>query len=104
MQPTHPATAHKFCQLIDTFIRNDLRGRVFPAWEIQVLLDVANCQREGRVSMRALSQYRLATKKGLEEFGGPPMLLSEYLASRRCRASRNGRQSKATVDYVAVRS
>lgn len=69
-----------------------------------MLLDVANCQREGHVSMRKLSQYRLATTKRLEEFGGPPMLLSEYLASRQYRASRNGQHSKATGDYVAVRS
>jgi len=104
MQLAHPATARKFCELIDTFLRNDLRGRVFPPWEIHVLLDVANCQREGHVSMRTLSQYRLATKKRLEEFGGPPMLLSEYLASRRCRVSRKGQHSKATGDYVVVSS
>jgi hypothetical protein len=67
-----------------------------------VLLDIANCQRNGSISMRTLSQYRLATEKRLEESIGPPMLLSEYLAARRYRASRNGRRSKDTGDHAAI--
>ena len=88
MQLAHPATAGKFCQLVDAFLRDNLRGRVFTPWEIEVLLDAANCLREEHVSMCTLSQYRLATKKRLEKFGGSPMLLSEHLASRQRRTLR----------------
>ena len=95
----------KFCQLIDALLQNNLRGRVFTPWEIEVLLDAANCLRDEHVSICTLSQYRLAARSRLEKFGGSPMLLSEHLASRQRRslADRNSAsepQPPATMDLV----
>ncbi|MBK7925968.1 MAG: hypothetical protein IPJ98_00320 [Bryobacterales bacterium] len=101
MQPISPvdgaAMASRFHRLMGSFIRNDLRRNVFQPWEIRLLVDIATCQRDGALPKQMLRKYREVALRQIEDAGGPPMLLSEYLNSRRRGAKRSG-----LVDAAAV--
>jgi len=60
-----------------TFSRND-----FQPWEVEILLDATDCPVEPRRRPDVLRQYQRAVEKQMETGPGPPMKLSEFLASR----------------------
>jgi hypothetical protein len=65
-----------------SFFRND-----FQPWEVDILLDLANCPLDGRRRSETLRRYQRAVEKQMETGPGPPMKFSDFLAAR---ARRNG--------------
>jgi hypothetical protein len=66
-----------------TFSRND-----FHPWEVEILLDAAECKLERRRRTDIIRQYQRAVEKQMERGPGPPMKLSDFLAIRARRAER----------------
>ncbi|MEP7365429.1 MAG: hypothetical protein ABI972_19415, partial [Acidobacteriota bacterium] len=59
---------------------------------MELLIDIASCQMERRVTMRMFGEYRKVEYQRLANSGGPLMLLSEYL---------KGRQNRRATDHAA---
>ncbi|MEP7366026.1 MAG: hypothetical protein ABI972_22440, partial [Acidobacteriota bacterium] len=77
--------ASRFHRLMGSFISNNISRTVFQRWEIDLLIDIASCQMERRVTMRMFGEYRKVEYQRLATLGGRPKLLSEYLNARRSR-------------------
>jgi hypothetical protein len=79
---------NRFRRLISDLQRGAFTRNDFHPWEVDILLDVADCQLERRRRTDILRQYQRAVEKQMETGPGPPMKLSEFLAIR---ARRNER-------------
>ncbi|MEP7366191.1 MAG: hypothetical protein ABI972_23280 [Acidobacteriota bacterium] len=86
------AIASRFHRLMGSFISNNLNRTVFQRWEMELLIDIASCQMERRVTIRMFGEYRKAEHQRLATMGGPLMLLSEYL---------DRRQRRRKIDHAA---
>ena len=58
--------------------RNCFRG-----WEVELLLDMAQCDLGDSNRKRTLQRYRKAVERRLERGATGPLMLSEYLAQNR---------------------
>ncbi len=68
-------------------IRELLQGRTsreaFQPWEVDLLLDIQDCQIDESAREGVLRRYQQAVRRQLERGGTVPMKLSEFLASKR---------------------
>jgi hypothetical protein len=65
-------------------VENGLAARnCFRDWEVELLLDMANCDLGDANRKRTLQRYRKAVERRLERGDTVPMKLSEYLAHNR---------------------
>jgi hypothetical protein len=79
---------NRFRRLITDLRRGALSRNDFQPWEVEILLDAADCQLDRRRRADILRQYERAVEKQMELGPGPPMKLSEFLAIRARRAER----------------
>ena len=75
----------RFQRLIGELIRGASTRTIFEPWELQILLDVNECELNPKQRTGILRQYRNAVAKQLETGSGPPMKLSEFFQSRKTR-------------------
>jgi hypothetical protein len=73
---------HRFQRLLNDIIRGTTARNAFQPWEVEILLDLANCQLMPRRRLEILRQYERAVARQMEAGPGPPMKLSEYLQFR----------------------
>lgn len=73
---------NRFRRLISELIRGTLARNTFAPWEVELLLDLANCEIKPRYRLDTLKQYQKAVERQMETGPGPPMKLSEYLQER----------------------
>ena len=73
---------NRFRRLMTELQRGVINRNNFQPWEIDLLLDIENCQRERRRRADIIRQYIRAVERQLENGPGPPMKLSEFLALR----------------------
>ena len=78
-------TLHRFHRLIAEILQGGTRRTVFQDWEVEILLDIANCGLDPRRKGLQLRQYMRAVRRQLEQSAGPPMKFSEFLQTRRTR-------------------
>lgn len=72
----------EFNLLIEALLAGKIQRSGFQPWEIEILLDVMNCDLGGAKKTKAvLHQYREAVARQLEGGAALPMKLSEFLAS-----------------------
>ena len=83
------AILSRFDRLIRPLFVNNLQRTAYQLWEVQLLIDIADCQLAGRVPKRTFDGYCKAARQQVEDTGQPPMLLSEYLTRQR----RGGRKA-----------
>ena len=76
---------NRFRRLISELIRGTLARNTFEPWEVELLLDLANCEIKPRHRLETLKQYQKAVERQMETGPGPPMKLSEYLQERTTR-------------------
>jgi hypothetical protein len=57
----------------------------FRPWEVELLLDIENCDLGALNRRRVLQRYRRAVERRLEKGASRPLMLSEYLAHTRSR-------------------
>jgi len=73
---------NRFRRLMTELQRGVINRNNFQPWEIDLLLDIENCQLERRRRADIIRQYIRAVERQLENGPGPPMKLSEFLALR----------------------
>jgi hypothetical protein len=78
---------NRFNRLIGEVMQGDCRRNSFLPWELDILMDMENCQLERRRRLDILRQYRRAVQRQMERGPGPPMKLSEFLQMRATRAA-----------------
>jgi len=73
---------HRFRRLLNEVIRGTTGRNSFAPWEIDILLDLANCELKPRRRMETLRQYERAVERQMEVGPGPPMKLSAFLQAK----------------------
>jgi hypothetical protein len=73
---------HRFNRLLAEVMRGAITRNSFQPWEIEILLDLDQCQIERRRRLEILRQYQRAVGKQMELGPGPPMKLSLFLEHR----------------------
>jgi hypothetical protein len=73
---------NRFKRLMSEVMRGAVARNTFEAWEIDILLDLENCQLERRRRWDILRQYQRAVDRQLQTGPGPPMKLSQFLEAR----------------------
>ena len=76
---------NRFRRLMGEVRRGDLTRNSFQPWEVDILLDFADCILEGGERVETLRQYEKAVEKQMEMGPGPPMTLSRFLQRRMTR-------------------
>ena len=74
--------SNQFRRLLREILRGATSRNSFEPWELDIMLDLENCDLSPRRRMETLTQYERAVKKQLAMGPGPPMKLSEFLAER----------------------
>ena len=78
-------TLNRFRRLIGELMRGTLARNSFQPWEVEILLDIENCEIPPRRRLDTLRQYQRAVEKQMETGPGPPMKLSEFLQEKTTR-------------------
>jgi len=78
----------RFNRLMQEILRGSINRNSFYPWEVELLLDMDQCDLRNRNRREVLRRYQRAVQRQLEQGATRPMKLSEYLAQRR-------RQSKS---------
>ena len=76
---------NRFRRLLTEIIRGTVARNSFEPWEVEILLDLANCQIMPRRRLEILRQYEKAVEQQMETGPGPPMTLSQFLQERMTR-------------------
>jgi hypothetical protein len=82
---------NRFRRLMTELHRGVINRNDFHPWEIELLLDIEDCQLDRRSRLEILRQYQRAVERQLDIGPGPPMKLSEFLVLR----SRRGQEPTA---------
>jgi hypothetical protein len=75
-------TLNRFRRLIGEVMRGVLARNSFQPWEVEILMDLANCPLKARRRLEILRQYQRAVERQMATGPGPPMKLSEFLVMR----------------------
>jgi len=81
---------NRFRRLLRELMNGETSRNCFQAWEVELLVDVQNCDLPARRRTELLRQYERAVDRQLQRGPGPPMRLSEFLVMR---AARRGEQA-----------
>jgi hypothetical protein len=73
---------NRFRRLVRDLQRGTITRTDFQPWEVDILLDIENCQLERGRREETLRRYQQAVERQLETGPGPPMKLSEFLKLR----------------------
>jgi hypothetical protein len=73
---------NRFRRLMADLQRGAMSRNDFQPWEVEILLDISNCELDRRRRADILRQYQRAVEKQMETGPGPPMKLSDFLAIR----------------------
>ena len=73
----------RFNRLIGELLKGGTRRETFQPWEVELLLDIENCQIKESAREGVLRRYQEAVRRQLERGGTVPMKLSEFLAFKR---------------------
>ena len=72
----------QFNRLIRELLRGQINRNTFRPWEVELLLDVENCNLRESSRDSTLRRYQKAVQRQLERGGGEPMKLSEFLGRK----------------------
>jgi hypothetical protein len=73
---------NRFNRLIGEVMRGALARNSFQPWEVEILVDLDQCELDRRRRLDVLRQYQKAVERQMTNGSGPPMKLSEFLAIR----------------------
>lgn len=83
--PDPEAVLHRFNRLIQELLQGTIKRNCFHPWEIELLLDIDECNLRPARRRETLRRYQRAAERQLLNGDVRPLRLSEYLASRRTR-------------------
>lgn len=75
----------QFNRLMNELLKGKLVRNTFRPWEIEILLDIQNCDLRDGQKRETLRRYQRAVQRQMEKGAGGPMKLSEYLAANRAK-------------------
>ncbi len=78
----------QFNRLVQELLRGSMTRNCFRPWEIDLLLDIGNCQLREANKREILRRYQKAVQRDMEKGAHQPMKLSEYLERNRVRRAR----------------
>jgi hypothetical protein len=93
---------NRFNRLMAEVLRGAVARNSFQPWEIEILLDMANCELRPRRRLEVLRQYQKAVQRQMETGPGPPMKLSQYLERRANRAARKNQRAALETSQVLI--
>jgi hypothetical protein len=88
---------NRFRRLITGLKRGDLARNCFRPWEVDILVDIGNCQMEADRWPELLRKYQKAVEKQMETGPGPPMKMSEFLQLKRTRRPTTRNSPPSTI-------
>ncbi len=77
---------NRFKRLMGEVMRGVIVRNSFQPWEMEILMDMENCQLDRRRRFDILRQYERAVERQMVTGPGPPMLLSTFLVMREQRS------------------
>ncbi|MCW5982904.1 MAG: hypothetical protein KIT09_32745 [Bryobacteraceae bacterium] len=95
--PDSEAVLNRFNRLIVELLRGTFSRNCFRRWEVELLLDIEECNLTGANRREILRRYQKAVQRHMENGGTEPLKLSEYLA-RRPRKGRSTANGNPTED------
>ena len=81
---------NQFNRLMYELQRGSLKRNTFRPWEIELLLDIENCDLRDSARREVLKRYQKAVQRTMEKGAPSPMRLSEYLELQRAKRSNAG--------------
>jgi len=89
--PDSETVLAQFNRLMQELLRGTMSRNTFRPWEIDVLLDIENCNLKDGNKRETLRRYQRAVQRHMERGARLPLKLSEYLD-----AQKNKRQMAAS--------
>lgn len=86
--PDADAILAQFNRLMQELLTGAIRRNTFRAWEIELLIDIEECDLRGPARREMLKRYQKAVQRYMERGGAQPFKLSEYIESQRARRER----------------
>jgi len=71
---------NQFNKLIQELLRGNMTRNSFRPWEIELLLDIENCNLRDGAKKETLRRYQKCVQRQMEKGANSPIKLSEYLA------------------------
>lgn len=84
-EPDSDAILQQFNKLIQELLRGNMKRNSFRRWEIDLLLDIGDCNLQGSQRRNLLQRYQKAVQRDMEKGASTPLKLSEYLEMLRAR-------------------
>jgi hypothetical protein len=75
------AVLARFNKLIQELLRGSINRNTFRHWEIDLLLDIENCDLKDANKKETLRRYQRSVQRQMEKGAERPMKLSEYLGA-----------------------
>ena len=75
-------TLAQFNRLIRELVKGQINRNTFRPWEVELLLDVENCNLRDSSRETTLRRYQKAVQRHLERGADKPMKLSEFLGRK----------------------
>ena len=82
----HEAMLAQFNRLVQELLKGSMNRNTFRPWEIEILLDIEDCNFRDGTKRETLKRYQKAVQRQMEKGANMPMKLSEFLSSRAPRA------------------
>jgi len=79
--PDSDAILAQFNRLIQELLRGNMQRNTFRPWEIEILLDIENCNLRDGNRRDILKRYQKAVQRHMDKGARLPLKLSEYLES-----------------------
>jgi hypothetical protein len=79
--PDSDAILAQFNRLIQELLRGNMQRNTFRPWEIEILLDIENCNLRDGNRRDILKRYQKAVQRHMDKGARLPLKLSEYLDS-----------------------
>ena len=73
----------RFNKLLQELVRGTMNRNTFQPWEIEILLDIENCNVREAVKRETLRRYQKAVQRAMEKGAPVPLKLSEYLGNKK---------------------
>lgn len=79
--PDSETVLAQFNRLIGELLRGNLNRNTFRPWEIEILLDLENCDFKDSNKREMLKRYQRAVQRHMEKGARLPLKMSEYMES-----------------------
>jgi hypothetical protein len=79
---------NRFNKLVQELLRGSITRNTFRPWEIDILLDIEDCNLRDGARRETMRRYQKAVQRAMEKGAPMPLKLSEYLDLQKSRAAK----------------